>query len=348
MTGRTVLTAAVPLMFLALAPLRPIDAHAGLVGYWSFDGCTTTDASGNNAGLTAQGLPTCVPGRFGNAWALNGTDQYLDRASDPLFTPGARAWSCTAWAKTSSAPGLAIILSWYRCGANPACTSPDGALYSLGLMNGHPYANVRDDAATEMELQDIQSNLADGAWHFFAVTIQPTTDSLKLYVDGALRLTAHGSIGTLSSGSVSIPLEIGRWYRTGWGSPDYYFPGAIDEVRILDEELSAAAVAALFTGNTLVDVRPQAAGALTIEEPAPNPSRGGPLAIAFRLPSAAPATLAMIDVAGRLVAERSVGALGAGRHLVDLAAGRRFPAGVYLIRLTQGDHVGTRRVTLLH
>ena len=46
--------------------------------------------------------------------------------------------------------------------------------------------------------------LADGEWHFVVGTMNPATDSTKLYVDGALRGALHGTIGSLSSGGVRI------------------------------------------------------------------------------------------------------------------------------------------------
>ncbi len=79
----------------------------------------------------------------------------------------------------------------------------------------------------------------------------------------------------------------------------------------------------------------------------PNPATSGRLSVAFALPDGAPATLELLDVAGRRVASREVGALGAGRHIVELApAGRQAP-GLYLVRLTQGGRIATRRVTVL-
>jgi hypothetical protein len=67
----------------------------------------------------------------------------------------------------------------------------------------------------------------------------------------------------------------------------------------------------------------------------PNPARGEP-AVSFALPSAEPARLELIDVAGRLVASREVGGLGPGYHVARLGDGGRVPAGIYWLRLTQG------------
>jgi hypothetical protein len=80
----------------------------------------------------------------------------------------------------------------------------------------------------------------------------------------------------------------------------------------------------------------------------PNPALGGRMTVHFELVTDEPALLELIDVAGRRVLERAVGALGAGRHAVDLAEGRRLPAGVYFVRLTQGKNSRVARLTVVN
>jgi hypothetical protein len=89
------------------------------------------------------------------------------------------------------------------------------------------------------------------------------------------------------------------------------------------------------------------AAALLLDGAFPNPTRGGDLRVQFSLPVGQPASLELIDVAGRRLVSEWVGSRGTGVHRVDLGAGRRFAAGVYLIRLTQGDQSVTRRVVLV-
>jgi len=80
----------------------------------------------------------------------------------------------------------------------------------------------------------------------------------------------------------------------------------------------------------------------------PNPGRGDRAIVSFALASAEPATLELVDVAGRRVLERAVGTLGPGGHQLDLAGGRRLPAGVYMVRLTQGPRSWTTRVAIVN
>lgn len=87
--------------------------------------------------------------------------------------------------------------------------------------------------------------------------------------------------------------------------------------------------------------------AFAIEGSVPNPARGGRMSIAFTLPGPASATLELLDVNGRRIASRDVGAMGAGRHVVELAQGRRLAAGVYLVRLSQNGQARVVRTTVL-
>ncbi len=79
-----------------------------------------------------------------------------------------------------------------------------------------------------------------------------------------------------------------------------------------------------------------------LETPSPNPGRGDGASVRFALRSTAAARLELLDVGGRRVFAREVGALGAGWNRVTIAAGRRLAPGVYHLRLVQGDDV--RRV----
>jgi hypothetical protein len=95
-------------------------------------------------------------------------------------------------------------------------------------------------------------------------------------------------------------------------------------------------------GETWVDV-PRLV--LAISAVAPNPAVKD-LWVAFTLPSAAPATLRLIDVAGREVRTRQVGSK-AGPQRLNLAEGSRLPMGIYVVELTQGGKSVTARASLV-
>ena len=58
-----------------------------------------------------------------------------------------------------------------------------------------------------------------------------------------------------------------------------------------------------------------------------------------------PASLELLDVAGRRIELHDVGALGPGRHQQDL--GEALPAGVYFVRLRQRNHAQVMKAALL-
>lgn len=222
-------------------------ARAALVAHWSFDGCTTADVSGSGHDLVVGGNPVCGAGRFAEAWDFDGVDDYME-VLDAAFAPSAGSWTVSAWVRTDSMTGYLAVVDWYRCGAAVLCNAGDAALYGLAVSDGHPSWLVRDDASTQLSLVDAGVMIAGGSWHFLAGTLDAAGDSLHLYVDGALRLSTGGTLGPISGVGSTIPLEIGRRFAS-FGS-DHYFPGSIDDVRVYDEALAAAAIQTLFSGQS--------------------------------------------------------------------------------------------------
>jgi hypothetical protein len=84
---------------------------------------------------------------------------------------------------------------------------------------------------------------------------------------------------------------------------------------------------------------------LTLSPVAPNPVARD-LWVSFSLPRAAPATLRLIDVAGREVRSRELGSL-VGPQRVNLGEGAVLPMGVYVVRLTQGGTSVSTRVSVV-
>jgi hypothetical protein len=70
------------------------------------------------------------------------------------------------------------------------------------------------------------------------------------------------------------------------------------------------------------------------------------MVVSLSLPTSDPATLDLIDAAGRRWLGREIGGLGAGMHRVELAPGQ-VPAGLYFLRLQQRGRVAMIRVVML-
>ncbi|HEY3216539.1 MAG TPA: T9SS type A sorting domain-containing protein [Candidatus Eisenbacteria bacterium] len=84
---------------------------------------------------------------------------------------------------------------------------------------------------------------------------------------------------------------------------------------------------------------------LALSGAAPNPVVGD-LVITFSLADDRNATIELLDVAGRRVLSRPVGAIGRGRHSIVLASSRELPPGVYVLRLAQGSHSATAKIVI--
>jgi hypothetical protein len=104
---------------------------------------------------------------------------------------------------------------------------------------------------------------------------------------------------------------------------------------------------ALLTPEQTTEVEGEGSVAFALEGVWPNPSHGNGLHVAFALPSRAAGRLELLDVSGRRLLAHDVGSLAAGRHRVNLAAGRKIASGVYWVRLTQGPNQRTTRVAVI-
>ena len=95
----------------------------------------------------------------------------------------------------------------------------------------------------------------------------------------------------------------------------------------------------------VLDVPAPRSAPFALLAPWPNPVRGA-LVAGFVLPDASPVRLELIDIAGRRVVTREVGALGAGRHTVTLATAALRP-GFYVLRLAGSRGARSARVAIL-
>jgi DNA-binding beta-propeller fold protein YncE len=131
---------------------------------------------------------------------------------------------------------------------------------------------------------------------------------------------------------------------TGYVDPDA--AGGCYKLTAVDSNDNSSPYATVSVSGT-VGVPAESPLAFTLDEVRPNPVVRGRLTARFILPSDAPATLELVDVTGRRIVARDVGALGPGRHAVDLLEVAGVRSGIYFIRLRQGDALKTVRTAVL-
>ena len=90
---------------------------------------------------------------------------------------------------------------------------------------------------------------------------------------------------------------------------------------------------------------PASESGIALSEIRPNPSDRLP-AVVYSLPSWAPATLELLDVAGRRVLWQDLGTPGPGSHALGLELHPSPGAGVYWLRLRQSGHAVSRSIVL--
>lgn len=112
--------------------------------------------------------------------------------------------------------------------------------------------------------------------------------------------------------------------------------------------LLADSVSVGITVTSAVGVGVSPAGELAIGGVSPSPV-AGPAIIALSLPRAGACRLELLDLAGRREAILLDGEAGPGTRMVrwDVGRPKGLPAGVYLLRLSQGPEAATRRVVVI-
>ena len=93
------------------------------------------------------------------------------------------------------------------------------------------------------------------------------------------------------------------------------------------------------------DAPPPASG-LRVEGVVPDPAVGLPRVV-YSLAGPEPATLEVVDIAGRRLFRRELGAPGPGRHAESLDGSGRVPPGVYLVRVSQAGRSASRKLVIL-
>jgi gliding motility-associated-like protein len=226
--------------------------NQGLIAYYPLD-YNANDSSGRNHNASISGA-VASPGIIGGSYYFDGVNDYIEKSYHSDFTPASQSWTVSSWFKATGS-GAGVILSWYRCGANPGCGSNDRARYSLEMNSSNNILfKIRDN--TSATATNITSPLTynDNQWHYISGVYDPVQDTMWLYIDNCLAGKTYASLLPLNDGSISVPFSIGRSFITGWGSPTNYFQGYIDEVRVYNRTLSSHEVHTLYKLGRSADI----------------------------------------------------------------------------------------------
>ena len=131
------------------------------------------------------------------------------------------------------------------------------------------------------------------------------------------------------------------------GGPEALFAAQVDpdaDIDILVGANTTGKVHFFENAGTIVAASDGSRAGFALHGVSPNPGRGA-LHVLFGLADRRPARIEVVDVAGRRVILREVGDLGPGQHQMELGSGLR--AGIYLVRLTQGEQTRKMRAAVL-
>ena len=289
-----------------------------------------TVAGDNTSARLGDSRPYCLWYDWRGSAAIcgGGSNTYLARSDDHGATwteLGALDATRSDWTNVGSniMPNQGDYLSLFANHANVYAAWADGR-------NGDPdvYAATVPLAATPLEAGFSGFRATPGrvslVWRTGgnaepAVTVE-RRDSLTEFV--AIGPAASDGLGNLSFVDAAVSSGHRYAYRLTW------LEGATRRT----------------TSEVWLDV-PAAAFALYGARPNPPVSSREGVFIALALPDDLPATLELLDVAGRRLAERRVAGIGDQR--VNVSEGMVLKPGMYFVRLTRGDRSLTARVAII-
>ena len=227
-----------------------INPPSGMRAWWPFDelaGTTATDIVGSNDGTHING-PIPTAGKVDGALSFDGSNDRVEAPDDPSLDFGTGDLSIDVWVRTMDNTGVVTIAD--------KRTEGNGVRgYHFYLFNGSPGFQLADrDGSTICSTSGTVSctnwvaggnNVADGAWHHIAVTVDRDNPSgLIFYVDGVAVSTFDPTVRPLSLDNDN-PLSIGRLAI----DTSNYWSGELDELEFFDRVLAPEEVTALAAAD---------------------------------------------------------------------------------------------------
>jgi hypothetical protein len=225
---------AVPGALLALLAVPGAAAAAQLVHSWKADGdFTDTIAANDGSGI---GDTTFAPGRMGQAFAFDGTGDYVS-VPDAASHHFAGSFTIDAWVSTTSTGGA--IATYYDCAQS--CVSNPPSFYQIRVSGGKASGTVRDGAAFGNfpgQTMTGGRSVNDGSFHHVSLVRDVEVGMLSLYVDGLV--AAEAPLEAQADGPITDgegepdPLTIGAQIEGGQSTlqPGTELNGLVDEVRL--------------------------------------------------------------------------------------------------------------------
>ena len=225
----------------------------GLVAYWKFDETSGETLLESVSGIETElfGEPEWKPesGIIGGALYFDGLDDYSE-FNNNLEINGTSPRTCTAWLQCNEETHC-LFLTWGN-------SSQVGTLWSIGAIGDNPADpesswQLALTANSDPVYSKNHPGINDGLWHHIAVVLEeaasPTSDNVRLYIDGVEAGAAFNSSSSINTSSQET-IVIGQCpdRGAGWSSQ---FKGLLDEVRIYNRALSSQEISNVYNyGNS--------------------------------------------------------------------------------------------------
>lgn len=223
----------------------------GLVGYWNMDeaswgtpDCSTDvafDSSGN--GKNGDACPNSTgpaggnAGKFGNGVLLDGFNDYINVADDPIFDITG-AMTVSAWIKVTNLPGSNEsdgVVAKGTAGETSAVNHTFFLFVENGQFgSGNAVNFMFEDSAGNNYAARYQTTLTTNRWYHLSGVYDTANAKVVLYIDGVEVASMTGV--TATPNIQAQPVTIGY---NGW---DHYLDGTIDDVHIYNRSFSPAEI----------------------------------------------------------------------------------------------------------
>jgi hypothetical protein len=219
-----------------------VDPNAsGLVAWWKAEN-NAYDSVGGNHG-TPQGGVSYATGQVGQAFSLDGVDDYVDVPNSASLNP-ASAITVAAWYRPVTFKGNgsnAIVSKGFTSHAEPYYQyhiGVNGDQYNSATARPASFSFTVSPGGNRVVIETAENTWIPGNWYYLVGIYDG--NEVKLYVNGVLKASTSAT-GTLTDYGKS--LRIGAFNNIS--SSIDYTPGLIDEVKVYNRALSASEVAKL-------------------------------------------------------------------------------------------------------
>jgi hypothetical protein len=217
---------------------------SGLVSWW-MGSDNANDSVGANHG-TLVGGTTFAPGKYGQAFSLDGVDDGVNVADSPSLQL-TQSFTIEAWVYIRAYP------------VEPQSFWTIGSIVFRGDDRGglDPYSLIVRGATQKLEFSiqsadnqpaSIEAPVTAGEWVHVVAVLDDATSAMKLYVNGSLAAATNTPVRPLGPLDPASNPGLGIGNVQGAGRSPFRFPfnGLLDNVRIYNRALSQSEIQSIY------------------------------------------------------------------------------------------------------